>query len=70
MKIGETFEENSNIKAEAVKRFCDKNNIQKIVVADDAGLLVDALNRKTRSSYSKICWRPCKTGSGFEEIIR
>ena len=43
-KIGETFEDNSFIKAEAVKKFCEKNNIKKIVVADDAGLVVDALD--------------------------
>ena len=47
---GETFEENSLIKAKAVKDFCIRNNINKIVVADDAGLMVDALNRKTRSA--------------------
>ncbi len=41
---GETFEENSLIKAKAVKEFCQKNNIRGIVVADDAGLMVDALN--------------------------
>lgn len=58
---GETFEENSNIKAEAVKEFCKRNNIKGIIVADDAGLMVDALNRKTRSAYSKICRRPCAT---------
>ena len=40
---GETFEENSYIKAKAVKDFCDRNNINKIIVADDAGLMVDAL---------------------------
>ena len=56
---GETFEENSYIKAKAVKDFCDRKNINKIIVADDAGLMVDALNRKTRSSYCKICRRPC-----------
>ncbi len=44
---GETFEENSYIKAKAVKEFCIRNNINKIVVADDAGIMVDALNRKT-----------------------
>ncbi len=44
---GETFEENSLIKAKAVKKFCDENNINKIVVTDDAGLVVDALNRST-----------------------
>ena len=58
---GETFEENSEIKAKTVKEFCEKNNINKIIVADDAGLMVDALNRKTRSTYSKICRRPCTT---------
>ena len=43
---GETFEENSFIKAKAVKEFCIKNNIEKIVVADDAGLEVEALGRR------------------------
>lgn len=63
---GETFEENSMIKAKAVKKFCNKNDIKGIVVADDAGLMVDALNRKTRSTFSKICRRPCTTRSGFK----
>lgn len=40
---GETFEENSLIKAEAVKKFCNEKGIDKIIVADDAGLVVDAL---------------------------
>ncbi len=40
---GETFEENSLIKAKAVKEFCNENNIKGIVVADDGGLMVDAL---------------------------
>lgn len=60
---GETFEENSNIKAEAVKEFCKRNDIKEIIVADDAGLMVEALNRKTRSAYSKICRRSCTTRS-------
>lgn len=42
---GKTFEENSEIKAKAVKIFCDKNNIEyDIIVTDDAGLCVDCLN--------------------------
>lgn len=41
---GKTFEENSDIKATQVKNFCDKNNINEIIVADDAGLCVDCLN--------------------------
>ena len=42
---GTTFEENSEIKAKAVKEFCDKNNIEyDMVTTDDAGLCVDCLN--------------------------
>ena len=42
---GETFEENSEIKAKAVKEFCDKNHIEyDIITTDDAGLCVDCLN--------------------------
>lgn len=42
---GTTFEENSEIKAIAVKEFCDKNNIEyDIITTDDAGLCVDCLN--------------------------
>ena len=41
---GLTFEENSEIKAKAVKDFCDKNKIQyDIITTDDAGLCVDCL---------------------------
>ena len=42
---GETFEENSEIKARAIKEFCDKNNIDyEIIIADDGGMCVDCLN--------------------------
>ena len=42
---GTTFEENSEIKAKAVKKFCDRNNIEyNIITTDDAGLCVDCLN--------------------------
>ena len=42
---GETFEENSEIKATAVKQFCDENEIDyDIITTDDAGLCVDCLN--------------------------
>lgn len=41
---GQTFEENSEIKAKAVKQFCDENNIEyDIITTDDAGLCVDCL---------------------------
>lgn len=41
---GETFEENSMIKVKAIKEFCNKNSINEIIITDDAGLCVDALN--------------------------
>ena len=41
---GKTFEENSLIKAKAIKDFCNRNNINEIIVTDDAGLCVDSLN--------------------------
>ncbi len=42
---GKTFEENSEIKARAIKKFCEENNIKgKIILTDDAGLCVDKLN--------------------------
>ncbi len=42
---GKTFEENSEIKANAIKKFCDEKNIKgKIILTDDAGLCVDKLN--------------------------
>ncbi len=42
---GSTFEENSGIKANTIKAFCDKNEIHdKIIITDDAGLCVDKLN--------------------------
>lgn len=42
---GKTFEENSLIKAKVIKKFCDNNNINEIIITDDTGLMVDALNR-------------------------
>lgn len=42
---GKTFEENSEIKANAVKEFCNKNQVEyDIITTDDAGLCVDCLN--------------------------
>ena len=42
---GKTFEENSYIKAMAIKKFCDENGIKdKIIITDDAGLCIDKLN--------------------------
>lgn len=42
---GKTFEENSSIKAEAIKNYCIENNINdKIIITDDAGLCIEKLN--------------------------
>ena len=41
---GQTFEENSQIKANAIKQFCKENDINELIITDDAGLCVDALD--------------------------
>lgn len=42
---GKTFEENSEIKAKAIKKYCDQIGLKDaIVLTDDAGLCVKALN--------------------------
>ena len=41
---GKTFEENSMIKAKAIKEFCDKHEVKEIIVTDDTGLCVECLN--------------------------
>lgn len=41
---GKTFEENSMIKAKAIKEFCDKKGIKNVIVTDDTGLCVECLN--------------------------
>lgn len=43
-ETGETFEENSLIKAQAIKEYCDNLGIEEIIITDDAGLCVDALD--------------------------
>jgi len=44
-ETGTSFEENSKIKADVLKEYCDKNNIKyDLILADDAGLCVDILN--------------------------
>ena len=63
---GETFEENSNIKAEAVRSFCEKNGIDyEIIIADDAGICIDFLNGKP-GVYSA---RYAGEGATQEEIL-
>lgn len=45
VEYGKTFEENSSIKAMAIKEYCDENNIKdKIIITDDSGLCIDKLN--------------------------
>ena len=45
-ETGKTFEENSEIKAKAIKKYCNKNNIEGIIVTDDSGLCVEELDGK------------------------
>ena len=42
---GKTFEENSEIKARAIEKYCKKNNIDyELILTDDAGLCIEKLN--------------------------
>lgn len=41
---GNTLAENAQIKARAIKKYCDENNINFPIFSDDSGLFVDALN--------------------------
>ena len=41
---GTTFAENSEIKAKAIKKYCNKNNIEGIIITDDSGLCVECLD--------------------------
>lgn len=41
---GETLEENSLIKAQAILSFCKDHNLEYPIITDDAGLFVDYLN--------------------------
>ena len=43
---GKTLEENSIIKAKAIKDFCNKNNINYTILSDDSGLFIKALNNE------------------------
>lgn len=43
---GETFLENSLIKAKSIKDFCNKNHINYPILTDDAGICVKALNNR------------------------
>lgn len=43
---GNTFLENSMIKAKAIKEFCNKKNISYPILTDDAGLCVKALDNR------------------------
>lgn len=45
-ETGTTFEENSLIKAKAIKEFCNEKNIEGIIITDDSGLCVNCLNGK------------------------
>lgn len=63
---GKTFEENSNIKAEAVRKFCEKNNIEyEMIVADDGGMCIDYLGGRP-GVYSA---RYAGEGASQEEIL-
>ena len=51
-ETGKTFEENARLKAETIA-----NELQTIVLADDSGLCVDALDGQPGVYSARFCWR-------------
>lgn len=68
---GETFEENSEIKAIAVKQFCTKNEIQyDIITTDDAGLCVDCLNGEPGVYSARYAGENATQTENLEKLLK
>ena len=68
---GKTFEENSGIKANAVKQFCDKNDIEyDIITTDDAGLCVDCLNGEPGVYSARYASEHASQEENLEKLLR
>ena len=68
---GETFEENSKIKANAIKKFCDENNINdKIILTDDAGLCIDKLNGEPGVHSARYAGENASQVQILEKVLR
>lgn len=67
---GSTFEENSKIKAEAIKRYCDKKQIKEIIVADDTGLCVDILNGEPGIHSARYAGDHAPQEKALEKLLR
>lgn len=64
---GNTFEENSMIKARTIKEFCNQKGINEIIITDDAGLCVDALNGRPGVYSARYV---SETASQVEKLTR
>lgn len=69
-ETGETFEENSYIKAKAVKEFCSKRNINEIIVADDSGLCIDILGGKPGVYSDRYAGENATQKDKIEKILK
>lgn len=68
---GETFEQNSEIKALAVKQFCDQNQIKyDIITTDDAGLCVDCLNGEPGVYSARYASEHATQEENLEKLLR
>ena len=67
---GQTFEENSYIKAKAVKEYCNKNNINEIIVADDSGLCIDYLDGKPGVYSDRYAGENATQKEKIEKILK
>lgn len=66
---GKTFEENSKIKAEQIKKYCDKNGIKEIIVTDDTGLCVDSLDGRPGVLSARYAGDHAKQETVIEKLL-
>ncbi|GAA3320954.1 hypothetical protein GCM10020331_034070 [Ectobacillus funiculus] len=64
-ETGDTFEENAIIKAEALSK-----QIQQIVIADDSGLIVDALNGKPGVRSSRYAGEDKNDEANIQKVLQ
>lgn len=72
-ETGETFEENALIKARAVKSFLKEKGekfVDCLVVADDSGLCVDALNGAPGVKSARYSGEQCNYQANREKLLR
>ena len=64
-ETGDTFEENSYIKAAEIMKYCNR-----ITIADDSGLMVDALNGEPGVYSARYAGDPCDDKANNRKLLK